>query len=277
MPPLSTRFRLFTGSLLLVLGLALLAVAGAGQWSSWGHGYADKKRDWEKYEPALAEKISTYADLQQVVAASLEGVNGNAEKVQAIYAVLVPRFNHDEALHTLASNWILYTAGFVHPTFRHMWSPGIMVDRSHSLLCDQVSYLLLDLVHQNGFRARHIGPQGHVVMEVWYDEGWHLYDPDLEVIPQDDSGRVLSLEELAQNEPLIAKYYGSHPLMPELIRARQNHLYMNTPEGARFDWKANILVVVEQVAEVLKFILPVLMMVAGGLLLWRKKRLQVPA
>lgn len=277
MPPPPSRFRLFAGCLLLVLGLVLLVVAATGQWTSWGHGIADTKRDWEKYEPALAEKISTYADLQRVVAASLEGVSGDAARVQAIYSVLVPRFNHDEARHTLASNWILYTAGFVHPTFRHMWSPGIMVDRSHSLLCDQVSYLMLDLVRQHGFRARHIGLQGHVVMEVWYDEGWHLYDPDLEVIPQDDSGRVLSLEELAQNEPLIARYYGAHPLAPELMRARQNHLYMNTPEGARFDWKANILVVVEQVAEVLKFILPVLMMVAGGLLLWRRKRLPVPA
>lgn len=260
--------------MLFVLGLVLLGIAALGQWTSWGHGFADSKRDWEKYEPALAEKISAYPDLQRVVAENLEGVSGDAGRVQAIYSVLVPRFNHDEARHTLASNWILYTAGFLHPTFRHMWSPGIMVNRSHSLLCDQVSYLMLDLVRQQGFRARHIGLQGHVVMEVWYDDGWHLYDPDLEVIPKDESGHVLSLEELAQNEPLIAKYYGAHPLMPDLVRARQNHLYMNTPEGARFDWKANILVVIEQVAEVLKFILPLLMIAVGWLLL-RKRSLKM--
>ncbi len=264
MPPSTSPTRRLVGGLLVFVGAALLLIAIIGHWSAWGRGYGDVKRDWEKFDPALVNQIKDYKTLLAVVDDRLaEKTLSDEEKMRVMYDVLVSRFTHDEALHTLASNWILYTAGFAHPTFRHIWDPYRYISHGYSLLCDQSSYLLMDLARRHGFKTRHVGLQGHVVMEVWYDNDWHLYDPDLEVVPLDAAGKVMSLESLSLNKELTQKYYTSHGDITDLIKNRENHLYMNTPEGARFDWKANILAVFEKVAEWLKFLIPVILIWIG--------------
>ena len=270
MPLLSSSTLRVTGWLSAILGVTLLGVACLGQWTSFGDGVSDVKRDWEQFEPGLVTQVQDYAALVKAVDAQMAGQpQTDAAKMKVMYDLIINRFTHDEALHSLGSNWILYLAGFVHPTFRHMWDPGRMVSQGYSLFCDQSSYLLLHLANAHGIKARHVGLQGHVVMEAWYDNDWHLYDPDLEVIPLNEAGEVLSLDELAQDETLLAKYYGKHPGgMTGLIRNRANHLTMSTPEGARFEWKGNLLALVEKAAEVLKFGLP-LLMIAGGVWLLR--------
>lgn len=261
---LSRKSHRFWGTVSLLLGTALLAVAALGEWTPWGRGYGLQKREWERFDPALVTQVQDYTSLNHAVDERLAGQTlSDAEKMQVMYDIIADRFTHAEATHTLASNWILYLAGFVHPTFRHVWSPERFVSHGYSLFCDQASYLLLHLAHAHGFKTRHIGLQGHVIMEAWYDNDWHLYDPDLEVIPTNAQGRVLSLDELAQDESLLSLYYGPHTDMVALIRRRENHLYMSTPEEARFEWKGNVLAKLETVTEVLKFAIPLLLILLG--------------
>lgn len=260
------------GGIFAFVGVLLLGVACLGQWTSFGNGASDVKRDWEHFEPGLVAQVQDYAALVKAVDAQMTGQPDTpAARMQVMYDLVVNRFTHNEAQHNLASNWILYSAGFLHPTFRHMWDPGRFVSQGYSLLCDQSSYLLLHLAVAHGIPARHVGLQGHVVMEAWYDGDWHLYDPDLEIIPQDAAGQVMSLDRLGQNESLLEKYYGPHEGMADLIRHRENHLYMSTPAEARFEWKGNLLALIERGAEVMKFVLP-LLMIAFGLWLGRKAR-----
>lgn len=276
---MSTRprrlFRIL-GVLCICAGVVLLGIAAAGQWTSWGKGHNYEKRDWERFDPSLVLRTPDYDALLAAVDQKLAGQPQDPAKLQAMYEVVVDRFTHEEALHTLASNWILYTAGFLHSTFRHIWSTDRLVTQGSSLLCDQASYLLLRLAREHGFKARHVGLQGHVVMEVWYDGDWHLYDPDLEVVPLDGAGKVLGLEDLARDEALLQRYYGRHTNMADLIRARENHLFMSTPDGARFEWKGNILALIEKATEWLKFLIP-LAMIASGWWLARKPRPQTVA
>lgn len=253
-----------------MMGVLLLGIASLGHWTSFGNGASDPKRDWEHFEPGLVTQVQDYDTLVKTVDAKMAGQPvTEAAKMQVMYDLIVNRFTHNEAQHNLASNWILYTAGFLHPTFRHMWNPDRFVSQGYSLLCDQSSYLLLHLALAHDIKARHVGLQGHVVMEAWYDNDWHLYDPDLEIIPVNATGKVLSLNELAEDETLLKKYYGPHPGMADLVRNRGNHLYMSTPEGARFEWKGNLLAIIEKSAELLKFLLPV-GMILGGLALHRR-------
>lgn len=252
-----------------VLGASLLAISLWGQWMMSIRVDEAEKRAGERFDPALVTQIPTYRALVDTAEARLLGKSKDAEKMQVVCDLITDRFSHDEALHTPFSNWLLYGAGFIHPTFRHIWAPKTLVSKGHCLLCDQASYLLLDLARSHGFKARHIGLQGHVVTEVWYDDDWHLYDPDLEVIPVGETGEVLSLDELAKDEVLLQKYYGPFPGMANLVRARQNHLYMSTPDGARFEWKANILAIIEKLAEILKYVIPV-GLILGGLWLLRR-------
>lgn len=99
-------------------------------------------------------------------------------------------------------------------------------------------------------------------MEAWYDSDWHLYDPDLETVPLDSAGQVLSVEKLALNSELLEKYYGSHGVV-DIVASRENNTYMSYPEGSLFEWKSNVLVYFERVMEVLKFIIPMLFIAVG--------------
>ncbi len=261
--PLNQSLRVF-GALCAVAGICLFGLAAAGQWTPLGKGTSFEKRTWEHFEPELVAHVRDYAELMGQTDSQLTpAVSTDAARMKIMYDLIMNRFTHDEALHTPASNWILYLAGFIHPTFRHIWNPEILVSHGSSLFCDQSSYLLLRLAMAHGFKTRHVGLQGHVVMEAWHDGDWHLYDPDLEVLPLDAAGKVLSIDALAQDEALLQKYYGPHPGMADLIRNRENHLYMSTPEGARFEWKGNLLAILEKVTEVLKFVIPVLMLAFG--------------
>lgn len=263
MPFLSPVVRRVTGFLLAVVGVGLLAVAIVGHFTVWGRGYSSLPRNWERFDPSLSAQLPTYRALCQRLDEKLATATSDEDRLRAIYDLVTTRFTHDEAQHTLASNWILYIAGLVHPTFHHIWSPQNLVLHGSCLLCDQASYLMLDLARAHGYKARQIGLQGHVVMEVWYQGDWHLYDADLEIIPTDNAGEVLSLDELAKSDGLRQHYYGHHSNMADLIRARENHLYMSTPVGARFEWKGNLLALLEKGAEVLKFVLPLLALILG--------------
>ena len=63
---------------------------------------------------------------------------------------------------------------------------------------------------------------------------------DLEVVPRDADGRVLGVEELARNEALLEEYYGRHSAA-EIVGSTEDNTYMSYPEGARFEWKSNVL------------------------------------
>lgn len=260
---LTPTFRSRLGALFAMVGTFLLAVSITGHFTSYGKGLSYRKRIWERFQPSLVSEVRDYRTLEMAIEVDLAlKAPSPAEKMRVMLEHVEDRFTHKEAEHTLASNWILYLAGGVHPTFRHVWDPEKMVSHGYSLLCDQAAYLLLHLAEKHGIKARQVGLQGHVVMEAWYEGGWHLYDPDLEVIPVDAQGKVLSLQELARNEELLTKYYGPHE-MADLIRHTENHLLMEGRPGSRFEWKGNLLAIFERVTEVLKFVIPVLLLMGG--------------
>jgi hypothetical protein len=198
----------------------------------------------------------------------------------ALYGLVTERFTHRAARHTFFSNWLLSGMGAIHPAFAHIRVPETMVRRGYSLLCGQSSYVLLRLAMDNGIRARHVGLNGHVVMEAWYDNDWHLFDPDLEVVPRNVKGEIPGVEELARNQELLHQYYGDYhgtnASMVEILGSREDNTYMSYPPGAWFGWKSNVLFWFEKFAEHLKFVLPVLMVIPGAWRLMRGPRGHMP-
>lgn len=259
------------GVVALCLGALLLAIASAGHWTSIGDYAGGPPRQGELYDPHLTASIASYSDLLELTRSRLPISASEQEIMDVLYRTVAARFTHGEASHNIVSNWILASLGRLHSTFSHIWAPRIMVAKGHSLLCDQSSYLLLSLALENGVRARHVGLNGHVVMEAWYDSDWHLYDPDLEVVPYDATGRILSVEELALNPVLLANYYGRHGVV-DIVGSRQDNTYVGFPLGARFEWKSQLLADFEAVMEVAKFVIPLAMMLSGLLLARRPAR-----
>jgi hypothetical protein len=251
-----------------VVGTVVLLVAVSGHWTAVGKYESAPPRKWERFESNLADTLDSLQKLTDVARNQLPANASDREIIDALYDVVVERFTHKNAKHTFFSNWLLYLAGKIHPALSHIYDPNLLVGKGYSLLCDQSSYVLLSLALANGIKARHVGLDGHVVMEAWYDSDWHLYDSDLEVVPLDSAGAVLSVEKLALNRELLEKYYGRHGAV-HIVGSRENNTYMSCPEGSWFEWKTNVLVYFEGAMEVLKLALPLAFIVAG---LWLANR-----
>lgn len=257
------------GFFLTMVGSVLLMISAIGHWTALGNYESAQARDWERFDPLLAQRITSFSELLKATKSRLtDDVPGEREKMEVLYSVVADGFAHGHAVHTVFSNWVLFFSGKVDPAFAHIWDPDLLVSKGHSLLCDQSSYVLLRLAQAHGIRARHVGLHGHVVMEAWYGSGWHLYDPDLEVVPMDSAGSVLSVEQLAVKPILLEKYYKPHNA-DQFVRSRENNTYMSYPEGARFEWKSNLLAYLERVVEYLKFGIPIALIALG---VWLIKR-----
>jgi hypothetical protein len=68
--------------------------------------------------------------------------------------------------------------------------------------CHNVAGNFVALCKTAGLLSRICELGGHCVAEVFYDNSWHLFDPDSEAFYLDDNGKVASLSEL-ENEPSL--------------------------------------------------------------------------
>ena len=262
---------------ILSVGCGLLLISSLGEWSSLGDYASRPARSWERFDRALVDRTPTLEDLydaaNQRSNADLRSLPPQ-QTMQTLFDTASARFTHGESLHTPFSNWILWTLGQVHPALGAIRDPGGLLKRGESAFCGVISYVLMQMALQAGIRPRHVGLNGHVVMEAWYDGEWHMYDPDFEVVPLDDSGSVLSVAALSRNEGMIRKVYagksGSSLALEKLVKimtSRDDNSFVSYPPGSQFEWKSQVLLRVEQAAEVLKFVIPAIMILLGGLIL----------
>lgn len=256
------------------LSIILIAISLLGEWTTLGNYENTKAQISEKFNPGMVESVKSYKSFIKLTQKKVQDSSANTdqEKMIVFYNLVIDRFTRGEAKHNLYTNWLLFAAGQINPVFLHIYDMNLLISRGHSAQCDQSSYLLLRLALDNGIRARHDGLSGHVVMEAWYKSDWHMFDPDLEIIPFDNTGNILSAENLAKDPVLLEKYYG--PNAAQIIGSRKNNTYVSYPLGARFEWKNNVLVYVEKAAEVLKYVIPLILLAIGSLLIFmfRKNR-----
>ena len=190
------------------------------------------------------------------------------------YDLVISRFTHsDQAKYNIFSNWIMWFTGKVYPPLSYVRRPDELVERGYSALCNGQAYLLQTLAEGIGIRTRAVGLYGHVVMEAWYANDWHLFDPDLEVVPLLKNQRILSLDELARSPELIRKYYADSvderyiQTIVDIISSRENNSFVlyGTVEkhlNHRF----------EEIANKMKWIIPIILLIIGFIGLLRKGR-----
>jgi len=71
--------------------------------------------------------------------------------------------------------------------------------------CDDSASNFASLCMTAGLRARTWGLSGHVVGEAFYGGGWHMFDPDHEVVYRMPDGHIASVEELAAHPEVITQ------------------------------------------------------------------------
>lgn len=79
--------------------------------------------------------------------------------------------------------------------------------RTQAGICTGAAVTFGTIVHHFGFKVRSVNfyyddpppyntPDGHVAVEVWYDGGWHFFDPTFGLFWSDASGHVLPVDQV---------------------------------------------------------------------------------
>jgi hypothetical protein len=257
----------------ILIGVVLFVSTALGHFTRLGAFESGPPRRAEMLDMALVEKTRSldalYSATQQQTETSLSDLQP-AEAMRILHETVSRRFSHfDKAYHSFFSNWLMWGAGTVlrplFPSLGTVHSPDLLLKYGHSALCGSQSYTLLLLAERAGIPARLRRLTHHVVLEVAYDDEWHMYDPDFEIIGGLPDSTVLSVEELRRNPSLLVKLYEGE-LTPEEVLAVYHRTETKTDSFSSWipvDTKARYLLVIEQVAELLKFALPLLMVLIG--------------
>ena len=240
---------------LLIFGLAALLASLLGEVTSLGKYKSAPSRSWEQFDSQMVRETPDLPSLQNRVNLLTSKSVNEQEKMLIIYGEVIQRFTHSEqAKYNIFSNWFLWLLGTAHPPFSSIESPDVLLKNGHSALCSQQSYLLQVLAGANGIHTRKVGLNGHVVVEAWYENDWHLFDPDMEVVPIIEGNRILSLDDLAKSPALLEELYQS----PErdgfisIIASRKDN------SASKPYPKPTINLYVEQAGSVLKWFFPIL-------------------
>ncbi len=134
------------------------------------------------------------------------------DKAVAIWRFLVDNRIHDESAHFGIE---------LHDPVRWLNNYGYG-------LCDDAATSYMRLAKKAGLKARVWELTSHIVPEVYYDDAWHLLDPDGEVYYLDDDNQTIaSIERLEQRADLIRRqpenYYDDVELMVGLYTTPDNN------------------------------------------------------
>lgn len=193
--------------------------------------------------------------------------NSDAKKMDLIYDFVINRFDHSgdpSPSYSFYSNYLLYTAGLINPEFSRIRDPNYLLQQRSLGSCSELSYIMVAMAENLNIRARHVGLNGHVVMEAYYDNDFHMYDPLYKVKPL-LQGNVVSVSWLEKNPKILRSFYQQEISDPKLLestlsffKSRDDNSFVSYPPLAQFNWKASVLLYCEICSHYLKWILPVL-------------------
>ena len=264
--------------IMVIIGVVMILLTLLGSMTNLSNYSNDKAQKWDRFDPSLPLKTLSLKTLKTYAEDRVGDEFSNKQIMNELYDIVTDRFTHgDQARYNIFSNWLLYLLGLGHPAFALIHDPDVLLHNGHSALCSEQSYLLLMLAERFGIHARHVGLNGHVVMEAWYDGKWHMYDPDLEVVPAVHGLGVISVETVSREPQLIRTLYKGHGLPDDvnhivrMFRSWEDNTFMSYPRLAHFEWKVNVLSHFERITNRLKWIIPLFMVTAGVLILVRRR------
>jgi hypothetical protein len=257
-----------TPLIFFAFGLCLFVIALLGDLTSLGNYENMKARDWEKFSLELTRKINNSDDFV------LEAIERNPnftksskqERAILLHNLVSEYFTSGHARHNLFSNWILYSLGQIHPAFLSIYDHNHLISRGHSLICSQHSYVLMKLSIQSGLTARHVGLNGHVVCEIFWDRKWHMFDPSMELFALDmTTDRIESVSGLEQNPSLAHTLYPKHRSnFADTFISSEDNSFNAHPLGVYFEWKSQVLMYFELFANYMQYIFPVVLVLFCG-------------
>lgn len=166
----------------------------------------------------------------------------------------------DKRTIQLYENWLLWLGGkFYEPLSRTQDAERIVAGRGG--LCSEVSAVMNRIAERNGLEARFIGLNGHVVSEIKTENGWRVADPDYGVTYAVGLGYLegehgpqtmkSALRGMGYNDKTIESYI-------KIFQSSEDNVVSDV--GIALSPR---LYRAEMIAEWLKWIIPVLLILGG--------------
>ncbi|MEE9304441.1 MAG: hypothetical protein V3U84_11765 [Thiotrichaceae bacterium] len=157
-------------------------------------------------------------------------------------------------------NWLLWLAGKMYKPLARTQSPARIVS-GEGAFCSEVAAVMNHVATLNGYQARFIELNGHVVSEVLTETGWRVADADygvtypvgIKVLEGEEGSRLIRQALLSRgyNEDNIVGY-------TKLVQSPEDNEILSV--GMAMSPR---LYLVETTTEVLKWIIPLLAIILG--------------
>lgn len=189
---------------LLFLSFSLLIVTIVGHFQLikvYSNDYSPTNEKIENIPVYSIDELLEYAEIKVPVP------KGKEQKAMSkIFEVVIRRYRHRLANHNIFTNYLIWLAGILKRPWAQITDTELLLKYSNHGLCSQQAQTLVDIATKIGLKARIVGLNGHTVTEVFYNDRWHMFDPDYEIIPIKRE-RIYSVNELAENFALIEELY----------------------------------------------------------------------
>lgn len=170
----------------------------------------------ETFDRSLG-RLNTIARLQDYIdscAAAGQVRPGSKEEVLLINGILERKFYHGYSHYSAQDNFWAYLAG------KYVWDHLSAIVLPEDLVkhpmaaCSQQALVMMQLLQERGYQVRKLILQRHYLLEVFYDQGWHMFDPNKE--PSSQGLPHDSLDAYLINGKLSQAY--SRTLSPEQVK-----------------------------------------------------------
>lgn len=191
------------------------------------------------------------------------------ETVRTIYDIVRRRFDRCTPFFRPNQNWILWGMGQIWPLRGAVTAP-LLPRYSNCGLCDQVNGVFVLISTAFDIPARLVSMPGHTTAEAFWNGSWHVVDPHFDYFP--DSSFPAATAETFGKHPQRARDAYAHLEKRTAAATVDSYIRFSAGEGTRREvgrLNAPRLVVIQQVAEIGKFAVPVLFVVVGVAVLRR--------
>lgn len=165
-----------------------------------------KKRDWEVFEPALADQLKSIAAVLSYtdsLAADKNIESNSLDYGLLLTTVIKKRFYHGFSHYSLNENWTAALAG------KAVWYDLSAIVLPEDLLkypmaaCSQQGIVLIECLRRKGISYRKVMFDHHFAVEAYFD-GWYFFDPNME--PDFTQVARTSLETLFNEKRFVELY-----------------------------------------------------------------------
>ena len=256
---------------LLLTGYQLAGSPATMQRMSYGKPAYDNK---EEFDPSLQTLTTVDKAVAFCDGLYMEKANNNATiKIDETYpdivsSVIRKRFYHGYSMYGFSNNYMaMMVSGVTQEGLGAIVVPDDILKYPYAA-CSQQSIVFMEILNRKGFPTRKVGfsgkKNGHFCFEVYYNNDWHFYDPDME-----PNVAVLTayhrpgISFLTKNPDILYKAYQQYP------KEKVADIFMNYSYGVVNTFAAPKAIIFQKVSKFLSYSLWSFFLLA---FLWARKK-----